>query len=213
MWFWLIFNFFMGIYTVFTLIYCIIGIIFAHILKKKSNNPLIREISSKSYDIYKKGHDLKSSVFPSVKNQLVEVSKLTNPDSSNPVLDLSINEVITGLFMLQGYLKMIAENPIFKDLKKLTIRQILSVEKVVQKPMQVFNSKIGRFARWCWSKGCFIYNILSPTLWVRRLLVLTLFKEGKKDIIISCYDVLGNTVKKIYTHPSKRENDSEDEEV
>ena len=202
-----IFQFVMGMYTGILIMAAISGFIINRILKRSANNEKIHNISKKSFDIFTKNKKIKTKIFNSLRNEIVQCAKLANPDSNAPLLDLSFNEMIGGVNNIQFRLRTLVDYPLLRPLKGLTITQILSVEEVVKKPIKVYNSKPVKVLMKIWSYVMTVINILSPVLWVRRILKHTVFKEGKKTAGIIAFDYIGNLTYDIYNHKVKEVKD------
>ena len=202
-----IFNLIFGIMFGFFFMVMITSAILSKVLSKYNKDSKIREISKKAYtDFYAKKDTMKDRILGSFLYELKEVSQMSYPDKKYPLYELSINELVDGVMILQKKLKRFISHPLCRDIKKLHISTILSIEENIAKPvMAVYNNKVFKFFYKAFKITRTILNIVNPIFYIKKILSFTVFKRGKKDVVLIGLDFIGNCCYEVY-NPVKDKN-------
>lgn len=200
--FWNIANLFFGAVFAFFLMVMLSCALFSKILSKYNKNHQIREISKKAYvDFYQKKNNMKDKIISSLIYEIKEISQQSFPDKKYPLYELSINEILGGILIVQRKLKRFIDHPLCKDIKNVHIATLLSFEENVAQPiMNFYNHKTFQLLYRSYKMAKSAFNIVNPIFYMKKILYLTVFKKGKKDIIIICLDFVGNCCYEIYNN-------------
>lgn len=194
-------NLLFGILFGFILMAMIASAILAHVLSKYNKDDKIREISKRAYnDFYLKQEHMKDKIISSLVYEINEVSSQCYPDKKFPLYELSINEILGGIMILHGKLNKFINHPLCNNLKNVHVSTILSIEENIAKPvMTIYNKKIVRFLYKSYKIFRTITNFVNPIFYIKKIMSKTIFKKGKKDIVLICLDFIGNCTYEIYT--------------
>ncbi len=200
--FWNIANLFFGAIFSFFLMVMISCAIFSKILSKYNKNQQIREISKKAYvDFYQKKSNMKDRIISSIVYEIKEISQQSFPDKKFPLYELSINEILNGVMIVQKKLKRFIDYPLCKDIKNVHVATLLSFEENVARPViNIYNNKTFKVFYRSYRTVKAAFNIINPVFYMKKILYLTVFKKGKKDIILICLDFIGNCCYEIYNN-------------
>lgn len=174
--------------------------IISKILSKYNKNDKIRSISSKAYTTYfKKDATFKERTICSLIYEINEVCALACPNTKYPLYELSINEVLSGVLIVQQKLKKLVNNPLLKDIKNVHIATLINLEESFAKPVfKIVNNKAFKYSFKISKVIIMIINFINPLYYIKLIIRKTLFKQGKKDVILIGLDFIGNTVYEIY---------------
>ena len=205
-----VFNFVFGIVFGFILMIMISCGIFSKIISKYNKSKEIRKISKDAYsNYYKTEIKTNDKIIKSLLFEVTEVSKLVYPDKKHPYFELSINDIMKGLLLIQRKLKKVVSNPLFKDLKNVHICKVLQLEETLAKP--VLKIKKNKFVKMCYEIFIVVksmLNIINPVFYMKLIIKYTLFKKGKKDLILICLDFIGNTTYEIYNNENNLQKEN-----
>lgn len=203
-----IFNFVFGIIFGFILMIMIACGIFSKVISKYNKSKQIRNISKDAYlNYYKKQQKMNDKIIKSLIYEITEISKLKYPDKKYPYFELSINDIMNGLLLIQRKLKRVVSNPLFKDIKYLHISKVLELEENLAKPVyKISKNKFVKILYEIFIVIKSIFNIINPIFYMKVIIKHTLFKKGKKDLIIVCLDFVGNTTYEIYDNKNNLQN-------
>jgi len=180
--------------------------IYAKKVQSKYSNPEIRKISVNAYNNdYVKAKKMKDKVVGALKTEIEDVAKLSYPHKKYPLYELSVNDVINGILIIQKKLKTVVSNPLFKDIKYMHISSLLSLEEIAKPITKIVNNKFIKFCMKVWNYIKPVVNILNPVWWIKFIISKTVFKQGKKDVIILAFDFVGNTTYEIYNDEKIKE--------
>ena len=84
---------------------------------------------------------MKDKLTSSIIYEIQEVSRLCYPSKKNPMYELSINDMLYGLLIIQKKLKRFVNHPLCKDIKDIHISKILSLEDIFKKPISIITNK------------------------------------------------------------------------
>lgn len=173
---------------------------------KKNENIEIRKISNISYnDYYLKNVKMNDKLISSLLFEVKEVSKLIYEDKKYPLYELSINDLINALTIIQKRLKSITSHPLCQDLKHVHIATILSVEENITRPLLIlYNNKITKVFLLANKLIRIVLNIFNPIYYIKRIITYFTMKRGKKDLILIVLDYIGNTTYEIYNHSKEK---------
>ncbi len=193
-------SIFLGVIFSFLVFSMITSAIISKILSKYNKNEKIRSISAKAYATYfKKDTTFKERTICSLIYEVNEVCALTCPNTKYPLYELSINEVLSGVLIVQQKLKKLVNNPLLKDIKNVHIATLINLEENFAKPVfKIVNHKFFKYSFKISKVILMIINFINPLYYIKLIVRKTLFKQGKKDIILIGLDFIGNTVYEIY---------------
>lgn len=201
-------NIIFGAIFGFFLMVMIFSAITSKVLSKYNKDNHIREISKKAYaDFYLKGSKMKDKIISSLIYEIKEVSQQAHPDKKYPLYELSINEILGGIAIIQRKLKRVVNHPLCKDIKNMHVSTILSIEENIAKPvLKVYNNKTFKVLYKSYRATRIVLNVVNPIFYIKKIMYLTIFKKGKKDMIIICLDFIGNCCFEIYNAEKLIEN-------
>ena len=202
-------SIFLGIAFGFSLMVMIMALVVSNKFKKLNKNENVREISRDAYEKYYHNKDkmkekLTNSLFYIFKQNEIVASNNKN----NPIYELSINEIIDGLKIISKRLEKIVYHPLFKEFKNIHITTILSLERISKPALKIYNHKITKVFIYIYKVLWFIINLINPVYYLKIILKKTIFKQGKDEIVIICFDYVGNIAYEIY-QPKKIYKESE----
>ena len=194
-----IFNLAFGIILGFFLMLLLTCSIFSLIISKKNKNEEIKIISKRAYgEFYMSDKGMKDAIIYSLMYEINEVTKLVYPDKKNPLYELSFNNLVDGVNILQRKLKKVVSHPLFVDLKNIHITALLSIEKVAKPDNKVYNKKYIKILMVCYKITMYIINLFNPVFYMKKIMSKILIKKGKKEITILLLDFVGNSCYEIY---------------
>ena len=198
-------NIILGAIIGFLLMAMISCAILSLVLSKSNKNKKIRTISKKSYtDFFLGKKDMKDKLTSSIIYEIQEVSRLCYPSKKNPMYELSINDMLYGLLIIQKKLKRFVNHPLCKDIKDIHISKILSLEDIFKKPISIITNKKFKIAYKIFNILKGIINLFNPIFYIRKIMQFTILKQGKKDILLICLDFVGNSTYEIYNNSNRR---------
>lgn len=197
-----LFNILFGIFLGFFLMVIVSCSVIKRKVAKKNKNEKIREISTRTYyDFYLKNDKMKDKMISALIYQTKEISKINYPDKNHPLFELSFNEIVDGINLIQQKLKKIVVHPLFKDFKNIHITTLLNIEENIAKPaFKIYNKKTIKMLNLSYKVFKSIINIFNPLFYIKKILNIFLVKKGKKDISIIILDLVGNTIYGIYNN-------------
>ena len=148
---------------------------------------------------------MKDKIISSIIYEVKSVSKEIYPDKKHPMYELSINDLIDGLKLIQKKLKIITTNPLCQDLKNVHIATLLSLEDITKPLMSLYKKKSTRILMMCYKVFYNAINIINPIFYIKKILTFFLTKQGKKDAILIMLDYIGNTTYQIYTSSKNKQ--------
>ncbi|MCI5744976.1 MAG: hypothetical protein MR270_01680 [Erysipelotrichaceae bacterium] len=200
-----IINLLMGIIFGFFLMVIISCAFITKKLSKNNKNEDIREISSRNYTTHfslNNKEKINDKIINSVIYEVQEVSKIVYPNKENPMFELSINDILNALILIQLRLKKIIDNPLCKDIKKIHISSIINLkEKIYNPAIKIYNNFFKVFNK-ILSIFWLLLNIINPLFYIKKFMKLFFIKKGKKDAAIICLDAIGNCCYDIYNRES-----------
>lgn len=178
--------------------------------KKQNKTKEIREISNKSYNnFFNNDKSTKDKIVNSLIYELKEVSTLCHPDKINPLYELSINDIIFGLKLIQKKLKKVVKYPLFKDVKNIHIATLLNLEEKIARPVLKANkNKFVKAIKFCIKIISSVLNLINPVFYIRKIMNYIMIKKGKKDLILVSLDFVGNTTYEIYSREKDLQNEN-----
>lgn len=195
-----ILNLIFGIIFGFLFMVMITCAILSKVLSKYNKDSNIREVSKRAYaDFYLKKDGMKDKIVSAILYEIKEVSQQCYPDKKYPFYELSINEIIGGLLILQGKLKRFVNHPLCKDLKNVHIATILSLESNIKPVMNMYHKKPVKLLYKSFKLARMVFNVINPIFYIKKIMSWTVFRKGQKDIVIICLDFIGNCCYEIYT--------------
>ena len=194
-----IFNLGFGVFLGFFLMVVISIVIISLYVKKNNKNEEIRQISKRTYtNFYLKENNMKDKITSSLIYEVKEVSKLVYPDKKHPLFELSINEILNGINLVQHKLNRIVKHPLFKEIKNVHISSLLNLETIAKPALLVSKNKFFKLGKTIFNIFKTILNLFNPLFYIKKLLNVVLSKKGKKEIGIITLDFIGNTIYDIY---------------
>lgn len=193
-------NLLLGVVLGFFIMVILACAILSKTLKKHNKVEQIREISNRSYnEHFMSSNNAKDTIISSLSYEIKEVSILCHPDKNHPYYELSINDILFAITHVQKKLKKFISHPLCKDIKKIHLTTLLTLEDKVYKPVKkVSNNKFIKVLSYAWKVISSIINLVNPVFYMRKIMNYVLIKRGKKDLIIIALDFIGNTTYEIY---------------
>ena len=203
-----IINLVLGIAFGFFIMIIISCAIISKMLSKQNENENIRLISNQTYNNYFLNKDnIKDKIINSLIYEIKNVSLSIYPEKENPLYELSINDLLNAITIIQKKLKHITNHPLFIDIKHIHISKMLSFEENITRPIfKVYNNKKTQFVMNSYRVLKMIINIFNPIFYIKKITTHFLIKKGKKDMILILLDFIGNNTYQIYIS-SKKQND------
>lgn len=203
-----IINLVLGIAFGFFIMIIISCAIISKMLSKQNENENIRLISNQAYNNYFLNKDnIKDKIINSLIYEIKNVSLSIYPEKENPLYELSINDLLNAITIIQKKLKHITNHPLFIDIKYIHISKMLSFEENITRPIfKVYNNKKTQFVMNSYRVLKMIINIFNPLFYIKKITTYFLIKKGKKDMILILLDFIGNNTYQIYIS-SKKQND------
>lgn len=202
-----IINLVLGVTFGFFIMIIISCAIISKMLSSQNENDKIRTISNRAYNDYYLNHqNIKDKIISSLIYEVKEVSTLIYPDKLSPIYELSINDLLKALIIIQKKLKNITNQPIFIDIKHIHIARILSIEENITRPIfKVYRNKKTQFIMNSYRVFKIIINLFNPIFYIRKITTHLLLKKGKKEVILIFLDFVGNTTHQIYLNSKKND--------
>lgn len=202
-----IFNLLFGIMFGFFIMILISCALFSKFISKKNKNEEIRIISKRAYnDFYLKDKKIKDAIIQSLIYEVNEVSKIVHPEKKYPLYELSINDIINGLELIQKKLKVFINHPLCVDIKNIHIASLIVLEEKVAKPVvKVYNKKYIKALMFCYKVIMFLINLFNPVFYMKKIMSKVLIKKGKKEFSVLLLDFVGNTCYEIYLKETSKE--------
>lgn len=199
-------NIFFGAFFGFFVMVMVSCAIISLILKRFNQNEEIRRISKKAYtDFYLIKNTMKDKMISSMIFEIKEVSKLVYPNKKYPLYELSINDILSGLMILSKSLKKVVDHPLFKDLKNVHIATFISFEENYAKPIyKLYNHKVFKTFYKSYKTVRMVLNLINPIFYIKKIIYLSAFKQGKKDLILIGLDFVGNCFYEIYQNNEEK---------
>lgn len=196
-----IINILLGITFGFFIMIILSCAIISKMLSKSNEDKHIRNISNKSYvDFYSNNTNIKDKIISSVIFEVKEVSTLIHPDKKHPIYELSINDLLNGLLIIQKRLKKITNHPLCYDIKHIHISKILSIEENFSRPfVKIYKKKSTKVIISSYKIVKFVINLFNPIFYMKKVLSYIMMKKGRKEIILIFLDFVGNTTHQIYS--------------
>ena len=197
-----IFNLILGIILGFLIMLAIFSVFISRFLAKQNKNNDIRNISKKTFYTYLNSNSkIKEKIFKSLLFETKEVVNLIHPDNENAIYELSINDVIKTLRLLEKKIRTIIEHPLCNDIKHVSIAKLIYLEQTIAKPVIIlYKNKFVKVFYKAIMIGKNILNIFNPIFYMRLILNKILIKKGRKEILLITLDFVGNTVFEIYNN-------------
>ena len=191
-----IFNLILGIILGFLIMLAIFSVFISRFLAKQNKNNDIRNISKKTFYTYLNSNSkIKEKIFKSLLFETKEVVNLIHPDNENAIYELSINDVIKTLRLLEKKIRTIIEHPLCNDIKHVSIAKLIYLEQTIAKPVIIlYKNKFVKVFYKAIMIGKNILNIFNPIFYMRLILNKILIKKGRKEILLINLDFVGNTV-------------------
>ena len=169
-------------------------------MKKHNENDNIRNISISAYeDFYLKKYSMKDKIISSIIYEVQSVSKEIHPDKKHPLYELSINDVIDALKLIQRKLKKFTTHPLLQYVKNIHISTLLSLEDITRPFMILYKKKSTKILMMCYKVVHTLINLINPIFYIKKILTFFMSKRGKKDAILIMLDYIGNTTHQIYS--------------
>lgn len=193
-------NLVFGLVFGFGLMAMLICIIISHTLRKTNKHKEIREISKKVYEEkFNEKDNMKNKLLSSLAGEVKGVSEIISPDKEHPLYELSINQIINGINVVNRKLKRLVYNPLFTSFRNTSISALLDTEKkYVQPVLKMYNNIFVKVIRRISAIVLPIINLVNPVFYMKKIIKWTAFRQGKKDLIIIGLDFIGNTSYEIY---------------
>ena len=199
-----IFNLILGIILGFMIMLAIFSVFISRFLSKQNQNDEIRNISKKAYFTYLNSNSkIKDQIFKSLLYETKEVVNLIHPNNEQAIYELSINDIIKTLRLLERKITTIINHPLCKDIKHISIAKLIYLEQTFAKPVIVlYKNKFVKLFYKAIIIGKNILNVFNPIFYMRLILNKILIKKGRKEVLLISLDFVGNTVFEIYTNES-----------
>lgn len=197
-----IINLLLGILLGFMIMLAVFCGVISRLLSKQNKNDKIRNISKNAYyNYFDKNDNTKDAILNSLIYQVKEVSSLVYPNDENAIYELSINDIIKALKIVQKKTQKIVDHPLCQDIKYIHISKLIYLEENIAKPIiNISKIKIIRMFHKAVNIVRKMLNIFNPIFYMRMIINKMLIKKGKKEVILITYDFIGNTIYEIYNN-------------
>ena len=198
-------NIILGVIIGFLLMAMISCAILSKIVSKNNKNNKIRSISKKAYtDFFLEKKHVKDKIVSSLIYEIKEVSMISHPTKKHPMYELSINDILNGVLVIQKKLNKFINHPLCKDFKDVHIAKILTFEEIIKKPVSIIKNKKFKIAYKIFNVLKSIINVFNPIFYIKKIMQYTILKKGKKDIILIGLDFIGNSTYEIYNNSNRQ---------
>ena len=197
-----IINLLLGILLGFMIMLAVFCGVISRLLSKQNKNDKIRNISKNAYyNYFDKNDNTKDAILNSLIYQVKEVSSLVYPNDENAIYELSINDIIKALKIIQKKTQRIVDHPLCKDIKYVHISKLIYLEENIAKPIiNISKNKIVRKFYKAINLVRKMLNVFNPIFYMRLIVNKILIKKGKKEVLLITYDFIGNTIYEIYNN-------------
>ncbi len=130
-----------------------------------------------------------------------EISSYFFPDSKYPMLELSVNEILSLNHYITDRLDKILDKPILKNTKNLQITKIVRMyekKKAIDQNRLVKAAKKYKVAKVVKYGGA-IVNAVNPVYWFRKLVVNTSIDVVTKKVCLVIIGIVGEETTNIYS--------------
>lgn len=195
-------NLLLGILLGFMIMLAIFCGIISRFLTRQNKKDEIRNISKNTYYTYfTNNKNTKDAILNSLIYEVKEISSLVYPNDENSIYELSINDILKALKILQKKTKKIVDHPLCKDIKYIHISKLIYLEENIAKPLiNISKNKIIRKFYKAINLVRKMINIFNPIFYMRLIVNKILIKKGKKEVLLITYDFIGNTIYEIYNN-------------
>ena len=195
-------NLLLGILLGFMIMLAIFCGVISRFLSRQNKNDKIRNISKNAYyNYFTNNKNTKDAILNSLIYQVKEVSSLVYPNDENAIYELSINDIIKALKIIQKKTQRIVDHPLCKDIKYVHISKLIYLEENIAKPIiNISKNKIVRKFYKAINLVRKMLNVFNPIFYMRLIVNKILIKKGKKEVLLITYDFIGNTIYEIYNN-------------
>lgn len=166
---------------------------------ENENIPLVQEIIKKHYISYIKSNKKeKKNILDITKNMAEDISKLFNPNSEKPLLELSIKELLTFFDHYVNKIESIIYSLGIDGIEDLKINTIINVVILGKKVYNVSSAKIVKVLIKCFNFIFMIKNIIYIPYWIKKGTSKTINKSFTNLLIYSYFEFLGIELTYIY---------------
>lgn len=166
---------------------------------ENENTPLVQEIIKKHYISYIKSNKKeKKNILDITKNMAEDISKLFNPNSEKPLLELSIKELLTFFDHYVNKIESIIYSLGIDGIEDLKINTIINVVILGKKVYNVSSAKIVKVLIKCFNFIFMIKNIIYIPYWIKKGTSKTINKSFTNLLIYSYFEFLGIELTYIY---------------
>lgn len=166
---------------------------------ENENTPLVHEIIKKHYISYIKSNKKeKKNILDITKNMAEDISKLFNPNSEKPLLELSIKELLTFFDHYVNKIESIIYSLGIDGIEDLKINTIINVVILGKKVYNVSSAKIVKVLIKCFNFIFMIKNIIYIPYWIKKGTSKTINKSFTNLLIYSYFEFLGTELTYIY---------------
>jgi hypothetical protein len=195
-------NLLLGILLGFMIMLAVFCGVISRLLSKQNKNDKIRNISKNAYyNYFTNNKNTKDAILNSLIYEIKEVSSLVYPNDENAIYELSINDIIKALKIIQKKTQKIVDHPLCKDIKYIHISKLIYLEENIAKPIiNISKNKIVRKFYKAINLVRKMLNVFNPIFYMRLIVNKILIKKGKKEVLLITYDFIGNTIYEIYNN-------------
>ena len=155
---------------------------------ENENTPLVQEIIKKHYISYIKSNKKeKKNILDITKNMAEDISKLFNPNSEKPLLELSIKELLTFFDHYVNKIESIIYSLGIDGIEDLKINTIINVVILGKKVYNVSSAKIVKVLIKCFNFIFMIKNIIYIPYWIKKGTSKTINKSFTNLLIYSYF--------------------------
>ncbi|MFH5881581.1 MAG: hypothetical protein ACNA7U_03580 [Candidatus Izemoplasmataceae bacterium] len=171
-------------------------------VKEEDLKNLIISKQNEFKKLYKKNDGKIGKITFDLSYELIEdISKYYFPKSKYPMLELSVNEILTLNNYITQRVDKILEQPILKNTRNIRITKIVQAYEVKKSMDQ---KKIIKAAKSKAVKKTMKYtlaaiNIVNPAYWFRKLVINTSVDFVTKKICLMIIGVVGEETSKVYS--------------
>jgi len=128
-----------------------------------------------------------------------DVAKEYFPDSSYPIYELSVSELVVLIHYITDRIDSLFKGPVLKPFKKIRISYIL---KIIDMKKKIDDNKVMKTAykfKTPWKAAIAVINIFNPVYWVRKLMFSTTLVVVANKIGVTIIEVVGEETNKVYS--------------
>lgn len=166
---------------------------------ESENSILIQEIIKKHYMSYLKSKkDEKKDILEITKDMANDISRIFNPDSEKPLLELSIKDLLTFFDHYVNKLETTIYSLGIDGIEDLKINTIVNIVILSKKVYNISSAKLVKILIKCFNFIFMIKNIIYIPYWIKKGTSRTINKSFTNLLIYSYFEFVGTELTYIY---------------